>query len=69
MRPGGQCLLVFVAQCPVFTMYERMANTAKWGQYMLVSMLNMCNIFMEIFFNNLFPILLFRKEVGQSESK
>nr|UJH41146.1 juvenile hormone acid methyltransferase-1 [Pardosa pseudoannulata] len=35
MRPGGQCLLVFVAQCPVFTMYERMSNISKWEGFML----------------------------------
>ncbi|XP_054714391.1 juvenile hormone acid O-methyltransferase-like [Uloborus diversus] len=34
MRNGGECLLVFVAQCPVFTMYERMAKIKKWEQYM-----------------------------------
>lgn len=33
---GGQCLLVFVAQCPVFEMYERMARLDKWQEYMKV---------------------------------
>lgn len=34
MRRGGECLLVFVAQCPVFEMYERMAKSVKWESYM-----------------------------------
>ncbi|XP_035218879.1 juvenile hormone acid O-methyltransferase-like [Stegodyphus dumicola] len=34
MQPGGECLLVFVAQCPVFEMYERMAKMSKWQDYM-----------------------------------
>ncbi|XP_015910904.1 juvenile hormone acid O-methyltransferase [Parasteatoda tepidariorum] len=34
MRKGGECLLVFVAQCPVFEMYEIMAKDDKWKTYM-----------------------------------
>lgn len=30
----GKCLLVFVAQCPVFEMYEKMAENPKWQIYM-----------------------------------
>ncbi|GIY31494.1 juvenile hormone acid O-methyltransferase [Caerostris darwini] len=34
MSSGGEALLVFVAQCPVFEMYERMAEMDKWKNYM-----------------------------------
>ncbi|GFW98483.1 juvenile hormone acid O-methyltransferase [Trichonephila clavipes] len=34
MKNGGETLLVFVAQCPVFEMYERMADDGKWKAYM-----------------------------------
>ncbi|KAF8774770.1 juvenile hormone acid O-methyltransferase-like [Argiope bruennichi] len=34
MKNGGEALLVFVAQCPVFEMYERMAENERWKSYM-----------------------------------
>ncbi|GBM24559.1 Juvenile hormone acid O-methyltransferase [Araneus ventricosus] len=36
MKNGGETLLVFVAQCPVFEMYERMAENERWKSYMEV---------------------------------
>ncbi|KAG8175589.1 hypothetical protein JTE90_013408, partial [Oedothorax gibbosus] len=34
LRPRGECMLVFVGQCPVFEMYARMAEMPKWKDYM-----------------------------------
>lgn len=34
MKAGGECLLVFVAQCPVFEMYEILAENTRWAEYM-----------------------------------
>ncbi|XP_076310320.1 juvenile hormone acid O-methyltransferase-like [Tachypleus tridentatus] len=31
---GGECLLAFVAQCPVFEMHEHLAQMDKWKTYM-----------------------------------
>uniref|UniRef100_T1IKE3 Methyltransferase domain-containing protein n=1 Tax=Strigamia maritima TaxID=126957 RepID=T1IKE3_STRMM len=35
-RPGGICLLVFVARSLVFDMYERLAKNPRWAPYMNV---------------------------------
>uniref|UniRef100_T1IRK8 Methyltransferase domain-containing protein n=1 Tax=Strigamia maritima TaxID=126957 RepID=T1IRK8_STRMM len=34
LRPGGTCLLVFLARNPVFDMYERLAKNPRWAPYM-----------------------------------
>ncbi|XP_076047472.1 juvenile hormone acid methyltransferase [Oratosquilla oratoria] len=34
LQPGGEALLVFLAQHPLFTMYERMAEKPRWAEYM-----------------------------------
>ncbi|XP_063241611.1 juvenile hormone acid O-methyltransferase [Bacillus rossius redtenbacheri] len=33
LRPGGKALLVFLANCPVFTMYEVMSSKSLWRPY------------------------------------
>lgn len=30
----GECLLMFVSQCPVFIMYEKLAKKPEWAEYM-----------------------------------
>lgn len=34
LRPEGDCLLVFLANNPIFDVYKRMAESNKWSQYM-----------------------------------
>ncbi|KAF4520275.1 hypothetical protein B566_EDAN010743, partial [Ephemera danica] len=34
LEPNGELLLVFLAQNPIFTAYERLAAGNKWGKYM-----------------------------------
>lgn len=34
LKPKGDCLLVFLAQNPIFEMYKRMAASTKWSKYM-----------------------------------
>jgi len=35
LEPDGECLLVFLANNPIFRMYRIMAQTSKWRLYML----------------------------------
>ncbi|GAB0100130.1 Juvenile hormone acid O-methyltransferase [Sergentomyia squamirostris] len=34
LSPGGDCLLIFLANMPIFEIYEQMARNKKWAPYM-----------------------------------
>ncbi|XP_055616095.1 juvenile hormone acid O-methyltransferase [Toxorhynchites rutilus septentrionalis] len=34
LKPGGDCLLVFLAQNPIFDIYDQLSRSAKWAKYM-----------------------------------
>lgn len=34
LQPKGDCLLVFLAQNPIFEIYKRMSESTKWAKYM-----------------------------------
>lgn len=34
MKPGGDCLISFMTNNPIFEIYERLANDPKWSIYM-----------------------------------
>lgn len=34
LKPNGNCLLAFIGQMPIFEIYERMARTEKWAEFM-----------------------------------
>lgn len=34
LKPGGDILLTFLADSPIFTIYENMAKINKWTKYM-----------------------------------
>lgn len=35
LAPGGDCLLAFLAQNPIFEIYKRMATNRKWAPFMM----------------------------------
>ncbi|XP_058832339.1 juvenile hormone acid O-methyltransferase [Topomyia yanbarensis] len=34
LKPGGDCLLVFLARNPIFDIYDQMSRSSKWTKYM-----------------------------------
>uniref|UniRef100_A0AAG5D3Q7 Methyltransferase type 11 domain-containing protein n=1 Tax=Anopheles atroparvus TaxID=41427 RepID=A0AAG5D3Q7_ANOAO len=34
LRPGGECLLVFLANNPIFDIYNQLSRSPKWSKYM-----------------------------------
>lgn len=37
LKDGGETLLIFLASSPIYTLYEMLASSPKWAQYMHVS--------------------------------